>query len=79
MAENPETRRLALEASDRKLEINAPLLDRMLGLRRKIAGILGYATWADYVTEIKMAKNAETVVKVCTFLLPRAEVTPTCA
>ncbi|EPT05216.1 Metalloprotease [Fomitopsis schrenkii] len=63
MAQNPETRRLALEAYDRKLEINAPLLDKMLGLRRKIAGMLGYATWADYVTEVKMAKNAKTVVE----------------
>ncbi|TFY69553.1 hypothetical protein EVJ58_g360, partial [Rhodofomes roseus] len=50
-AENPETRRLASEAYDRRLEINAPLLDKMLGLRRKIASILGYPTWADYITE----------------------------
>ena len=70
MAENPETRRLAVEAYDRKLDINAPLMDKMLGLRRKIASMLGYATWADYVTEIKMAKNAKTVVEVRPSPLP---------
>jgi len=63
MAENPETRRQASEAYDRRLEINAPILDKILGLRRKISGLLGYPTWADYVTEVKMAKNAETVVE----------------
>lgn len=63
MAENPETRRLACEAYDRRLEINAPLLDKMLSLRRKIAGLLGYPTWADYITEVKMAKNSQTVVE----------------
>src|SRR6516165_9691487 len=41
---------------------NVPLLNQMLALRNKIALRLGYKSWDDYQTEIKMAKtgmNAE--------------------
>ncbi len=34
---------------------NGPLLDEMVALRRRIAGELGYATWADYQIEPRMA------------------------
>ena len=37
---------------------NLPLLQKILALRDKIARKLGYATWADYVIEPKMAKTA---------------------
>ena len=43
-------------------------MDRFLELRRKIAALLGYATWADYVTEVKMVKNAKGVVDVSSLL-----------
>lgn len=33
----------------------------MLVLRRNIAALLGYDTWADYATEVKMVKNAKGV------------------
>ena len=36
----------------------------MLDLRRQIAKLLGYETWADYRTEVKMVKNAKNVVNV---------------
>jgi thimet oligopeptidase len=41
---------------------NVPLLNRMLALRNEIALRLGYKSWDDYQTEVKMAKtgmNAE--------------------
>lgn len=34
---------------------NTPILDEMLAVRDEIADLLGYASWADYQTEIKMA------------------------
>ncbi len=37
---------------------NVPLLQQILALRDRIARKLGYATWADYVIEPKMAKTA---------------------
>src|SRR5207249_8678816 len=37
---------------------NIPLLEKILALRDDIAKKLGYKTWADYQTEIKMVKNA---------------------
>jgi len=43
-------------------EENIPLLEKILVLRDQIAGKLGYKTWADYRTEIKMAKNAKTAI-----------------
>lgn len=38
-------------------------MDKFLDLRRKIADLLGYDTWADYVTEVKMVKNAKSVIE----------------
>lgn len=39
-------------------EENVPLLQTILALRDRIAHKLGYASWADYVIEPKMAKTA---------------------
>ncbi|KJA24053.1 hypothetical protein HYPSUDRAFT_53952 [Hypholoma sublateritium FD-334 SS-4] len=58
-AENPETRKRALEGHEDRLAINVPLLDKALELRRKIASLLGYKTWADYITEVKMIKTGK--------------------
>ncbi|MDQ6632270.1 MAG: Zn-dependent oligopeptidase, partial [Verrucomicrobiota bacterium] len=41
-------------------EKNIPLLKQILKLRNDIAHQLGYASWADYQIEPKMAKNAKT-------------------
>lgn len=60
-AENPETRKRAHEANESRLAINVPLFDKILDIRRRLAGILGYETWADYVTEEKMVKSAQNV------------------
>ena len=38
-------------------DTNAPVLNQMLALRNKIALRLGYKSWDDYQTEIKMAKT----------------------
>ena len=40
---------------------NTEVVKRIAELRIKIANILGYETWADYVLEERMAKNRETV------------------
>ncbi|KAL1689134.1 hypothetical protein GGG16DRAFT_93984 [Schizophyllum commune] len=61
-AENPTTRQRAQEGHESRLAVNVPLLDKALELRRNIADILGYPTWADYITEEKMIKNARGVV-----------------
>ncbi|KAL1748003.1 hypothetical protein HDZ31DRAFT_30713 [Schizophyllum fasciatum] len=63
-AENPTTRQRAQEGHESRLAVNVPLLDKALELRRKIADILGYPTWADYITEEKMIKNARGMVDV---------------
>ncbi|KZT12028.1 Metalloprotease [Laetiporus sulphureus 93-53] len=60
--QNPETRRKAYARYDARLEVNAPILAKMLDLRRRIAAILGYPTWADYITEVKMVKNSKNVI-----------------
>jgi thimet oligopeptidase len=43
-------------------EKNIPLLKQILKLRNDIAHELGYASWADYQIEPKMAKNAKTAI-----------------
>ncbi|KAG6830705.1 hypothetical protein H0H92_015181 [Tricholoma furcatifolium] len=60
-AENPDTRRRALEGHESRLENNVPLLNKALDLRRQIAKLLGYKTWADYITEEKMVKSGKNV------------------
>jgi thimet oligopeptidase len=53
------TRRKFQEAHDSLAkESNAPLLKQILELRDNVARKLGYATWADYEIEPKMAKSA---------------------
>ncbi|KAH7927637.1 zincin [Leucogyrophana mollusca] len=56
-ATSPTMRQRALEAHENRLAVNVPLLERALDLRRQIATMLGYETWADYVTEEKMIKS----------------------
>jgi thimet oligopeptidase len=41
---------------------NVPLLEKILVPRSDIAQRLGYKTWADYITEVRMAKNGETAL-----------------
>jgi thimet oligopeptidase len=41
---------------------NIPLLEKILPLRDDVAHKLGYKTWADYQTEVKMVKNAATAI-----------------
>ena len=40
--------------SESRLAINVPILEEIVELRRDIAKMLGYPTWADYVTETKV-------------------------
>jgi thimet oligopeptidase len=44
-------------------ETNIPVLTKLVALRADIARRLGYATWADYRTETRMAKTGATAVK----------------
>ncbi len=39
------------------MEENSPILNQIVDIRREIAGLLGYATWADYKIEPKMAST----------------------
>jgi thimet oligopeptidase len=62
-AKREETRkRLITEHDNLARADNIPLLEKVLPLRDNIAHKLGYKTWADYEIEVKMAKNAATVV-----------------
>lgn len=48
---------------------NIALLDRAVEIRREIAALLGYDSWADYVTELKMVKRGANVVEVYPIVL----------
>ncbi|KAF7346236.1 Metallopeptidase MepB [Mycena sanguinolenta] len=61
-ATRPETRQKAYEGHESRLKINVPLVEKFLGLRREIAKVLKYPTWADYRTEPKMVKTGQGVV-----------------
>lgn len=62
-AKREETRRTLLVARDNLArQENLPLLEKILPLRDDIAHRLGYKTWADYQTEVKMVKNGATAI-----------------
>jgi len=62
-AKREETRkRLLIEHDNLARNENIPLLEKILPLRDDIAKKLGYKSWADYQTEIKMVKNAATAI-----------------
>ncbi|CAE6443248.1 unnamed protein product [Rhizoctonia solani] len=60
--QNPKTRERAYVAFENRLEVNIPLVNRAVELRRKCAAILGYKNWADYVEENKMIKTSKAVI-----------------
>jgi thimet oligopeptidase len=63
-ADNAETRRqVNVARTQLAREKNVPLMKQIVVLRADIAERLGYKTWADYQTEVKMAKNGATAVK----------------
>jgi len=56
-------RRLEHKVNNRCVPVNIELMEQAIALRRKIAKLLGYPTYADYVLADRMAKNSETVFK----------------
>jgi len=61
-AENADARRrLEQLFNNRCAGANIKLMEDAIALRRKIAKLLGYSTFADYVLADRMAKNSETV------------------
>jgi thimet oligopeptidase len=61
-AENGEVRRrLYMERMNRAYPQNMAVLDRMVSRRHELANLLGFKTWADYVTEDKMIRNSARV------------------
>ncbi len=57
-ARNEETRKkLYVARSSLAKDTNVSVLNQMLALRNKIALLLGYKSWDDYQTEIKLAKT----------------------
>jgi thimet oligopeptidase len=53
-------RRMHLEYNNRAYPQNIEVLDRMLERRYELATLLGFASWADYITADKMAGSART-------------------
>jgi thimet oligopeptidase len=62
-AKNETVRKqVEFEHSNLAKEENVPILQKVLVLRDKVARKLGYGTWADYQTEVKMAKTGKTAI-----------------
>ncbi|APR76120.1 Thimet oligopeptidase [Minicystis rosea] len=52
---------LYISFTNRGGQENVTVLERLLALRQEKAKLLGYATWADYAIEPRMAKSAQAV------------------
>ena len=70
-------RRLYREYVDRAWPQNGKVLDRLLAKRHELATLLGYPSWAAFVTEDKMVRSPEAarafVERVAALARPRAE------
>ena len=55
-------KKLEIEHDNLARAENIPLLEKILPLRDDIARKLGYKTWADYQTEVKMVKNGAAAI-----------------
>ncbi|MBI2512613.1 MAG: Zn-dependent oligopeptidase [Opitutae bacterium] len=63
-ATNAETRRrVSVARNNLGREKNVDVLKKLVALRGEIARRLGYASWADYQIETRMAKNGATAVQ----------------
>lgn len=63
-ATNPETRRrVVIARNNLAREKNVAVLTKLVALRAEIARRLGYASWADYQIETRMARNGATAVQ----------------
>ena len=63
-ARKGETRKRFITAHDNLARTaNLPLLEKILGRRDEVAKKLGYKSYADYVIEVKMAKDGATAIK----------------
>ena len=54
----------------RAMDANRPILDELLATRRQHAAVLGYASWAHYRIEPKMARTPERVEALIASVLP---------
>ncbi|CAK9155833.1 unnamed protein product [Ilex paraguariensis] len=55
------TRRLVAVAYGRRCEINLTVLEKLVQLRHKLARLLGYSNYADYVADLRMANSSSKV------------------
>lgn len=60
-SDGPARRALAVANNSRAVPRNIEVLAEMLIRRQELAGLLGYASWAEYVTEDKMSGSAGAV------------------
>lgn len=67
------TRKKAFVARNSRAQENAPIIETVLKLRKKIAALLGYKTWADYVIEDKMAKTGSRALEFVNDLIKKLD------
>ncbi|MBT8208487.1 MAG: hypothetical protein KJO18_09450, partial [Acidimicrobiia bacterium] len=73
-ARNREMRRkLQFKFWNRAKAANGPLLAEAVKTRQQIADLLGYATWAHYAMEVKMAKSPDAVADLYDSIIPGLE------
>jgi len=69
----PLRERLFRMAWNQAADVNRPLLEEAVGLRRQIAAILGKPTWAHHVLDLRMAATPERVQAFYAELVPPLE------
>jgi len=63
-------REMEFRHSNEARAVNEPILAEALEIRRRIAGLLGYPSWAHYAIEVKMAGSPDAVRRFYDGLLP---------
>ncbi|GEQ66490.1 hypothetical protein JCM33374_g153 [Metschnikowia sp. JCM 33374] len=67
-SKNQETRKAAYLANSNKVPENAEILEKIIRVRFKVAKLLGYKTFSEFVLEERMAKSQDNVMGFLTDL-----------
>lgn len=70
-AKNQATRKAAYVARENNIGENADIIEKIVRLRYKLAKVLGYDTFSDFILETRMAKNRKTALDFLTDLKQR--------
>lgn len=70
-ATNSATRKTSFLSYENRTSMNVEVFREIVELRKQASAVMGYDNWADYITEVKMAKTGKTALDFLDDLLAK--------